>query len=603
MITMGYNVLKAALAACLSLALLSSCSKEHSDVEEVQQELATAFISFDAGFDVAEYVGDDEEEMRAHVRYEGSANKKGQAHPHMTLTPNSGATTYPMTLVFKNKTSGKSFRQDVNVKPNAAGRYEVEKLGLPKATDAVLAANTGDWYMLIVLGGTFESNKLKFSARDRMPLFNASKGILVDNVYMSTAWTKLNLSNNGTEKIFSVAEVGGKKQDIKLKSRMMTLLFRLESNQTNKNVTFSGVGFSTDNLSFSGEFDFANLDVTKLPTYKAARGSNVVSFYPTVVPTMPANSNQATDYLVATAVPLGDRSNIRIYPYVSARLEWGAYADKLNARVKAGAFAGINDVYVASPTFDHPIEAALTTDGTRVYTTSSQNANLAIYNSTGYTEEGTLRTYALPTIEQMAVFVPGLRSPNKPIPANVHPIMDFGRKEAWSGTEKIAAWSTDAAEYLGDFKPGAGNIFYATRFRDKGSQPHPGKYYSAYRYEKKGDDLHITVRELRLTPKLTLNDIAKESYWNSPVLWNQREYKRIISKGVYWSSSTFTRDLVAKVTNGLKIFTDQDLDQSAAKPNGAFVTSEEFPRFADNPKTGNNTSGKSAILMTTQRVP
>lgn len=601
MITMGYNVLKAALVACLSLALLSSCSKEHSDVEETEQEFATTFISFDAGFDAAEYVGEDEEEMRAHVRYQGSANKKGQPHPHMTLTPNSGATTYPMTLVFKNKTSGKSFRQNVNVKPNAAGRYEVEKLSLPAATNAVLAANAGDWYMLIVLGGTFESNKLKFNARDRMPLFNASKGILVDNVYMSTAWTKLNLSDNGTEKIFSVAEVGGKKQDIKLKSRMMTLLFRMQSNQTAKRVTFSGVGFSTDKLSFSGEFDFANLDVTKLPTYKAARGSNVASFYPTKAPTMAANSRKPTDYLVATAVPLDDRANIRIYPYVSARLEWGAYADKLNAKVKAGAFAGINDVYVVSPTFEHPIEAALTADGTRVYVTSSQNANLAIYNSTGYTEDGTLRTYALPTIEQMAVFVPGLRSPNKPIPSNVHPIMDFERKEAWSGTEKIATWSTSPSEYIGDFKPGANNIFYATRLHDgtRGG----GRYYSAYRYEKVGNELHITVRELKLTPDLTLNDIAKESYWESPLLWNQREYKRTIPKGVYWSTSWSPRTALAKVHHALKVFTDYSMYQLAHKDFGAFVGGEDFNQFADNPNLPKNKTSKSSILMTTQREP
>lgn len=201
----------------------------------------------------------------------------------------------------------------------------------------------------------------------------------------------------------------------------------------------------------------------------------------------------------------------------------------------------------------------------------------------------------------MAVLVPTLIYPPGNVPSKTHPILDFSRNKAWSGTEKIATWSTSPSEYIGDFKPGANNIFYATRLHDgtRGG----GRYYSAYRYEKKGNELHITVRELKLTPDLTLNDIAKESYWESPLLWNRREYKRTIPKGVYWSTSWSPRLLGVRAHHGLKVFTDYSMDQLARKDFGAFVGGEDFGQFADNPNLPKNKKSKSSILMTTQREP
>lgn len=620
---MRYNLWKAACVACVMLVLLSGCAKDYERLEEAVEAETNSYISFDSDIEGEElmYAEDDEDPIRA-LDFLASANKNGHDHPSLSLSLTNGKEV-PMMLVFKNKASNRSFlARDVSF-TYKNGRLFVDNVNLSGATDAVLRDHPTEWYMLVVMGGTYRDGRLVFEPSRSIPA--RSRGpVSLEAIYMSEQWVQLDLTTKGNgrqqKKHFTIKSVGGKQPRITLKNQCTTIMFRMARNETGKSVQFYGVGLSASDMSFSGNYDLSAqaLDVSRPLTFNPTSRSGQQLFRVSgQTPTMAPNSATGTDYIYCVGMPLAPTTHIRFVPYVSSRLERANYADKKDITIRPGAYAGVSDIYITSPQFDHPIEAVYTAeDGEYFYTNGSSSLDEALNSGGTFEEDGVFRTYGLPTIEQMAVIVPSQRDTKTPRqPRKIDAIMDFALKQSWSGTEQIAAWSETPKDYIADFQPGADGIFYATRFND-GSRT-AGPYYSAYRYQKIGNKLEIRIRELktkvtqttRRRPPLfkptkvykypTIMDIANEDYWNAEPDWNQREYKRVIDQGVYWSKSSVTRTWVVTVNHAMKIFTEWSDDQNAAKPNAAFVS--RYKVFADNARRAKNKS-KNSVLMTTQRT-
>lgn len=570
-------------------------------------------------------------------------------HPKIELNHSKGK-TLPATLLFRNTAtqqkfvvSGATFEYNETKKA-----FELKDFGLGSHVPTDIK-DSGDnakaWQVFCLVGGSYDAGngRLSFvSSGDIKPVQSGST-IDVEAIYMSEAWLPLDYTWDAQSQvgIFSLRPQSNKNsQKMKLKSQCMMLMCRISPNKLGREVKVQGFRVSTSALSFAGYYDLHNLGQGDLPTYTAEAGSGLKFFYTTEAESVAQNAHSG--YYVCVAIPKigATTSHLRISPMIgnsrseAVETKFSDYKDK---PIEPGAFVGINNIASGPKPLEHPIEGFFTTGyESREITRTGSGSASDISNNRGYTTDaGHYRTYAVPTIYQLAVLLPGMKGKNSFATGNFgRGILNYRLGRYYDTTkvdnegsdtgkpekERIFVWGNgngytefDAVfEHTGRTghnvaSSAPSNTYFGIRFKGHGNT-----YLSAYKFVRRADDsIEITVRTLGPNRANTdMRTVKSQAFWEAPLAWDQRQWTRIIPRGVYWSSSTIERGkfgqmngglIRTKVHNVMKVFPNRSEDQILSSPDAAFVTNNERTWFLEDPTQQKNQDNYYILFSTDQK--
>lgn len=625
---------------CLGLLALGACSKQDQPAREEQANAAHTTISLFSELLPDEVDQAAEEGLRA-LDFDLMPNKNGHAHPSVALTHAEGK-TLSAVLLFHNTETGARFQQEnVSFTYNAEQKnFQIKELKLDNAPAKMEEKENkpASWKVLCIVGGRYDNGKLYFEPDMSMTPSETGQTISLDAIYMSTAWQPLKYSWDATARKgqLSLSTQAGQTAKIQLRNQCMTLMCRISPNELGAPAKVQGFRIATSSLSFRGEYDLNALsDQNPMPIYKPNASFNGGNFWVATPETVAVGSR--SKYYACVAMPTSATSNLRIAPIVGdtrASTVETKYTDYLDKAVTSSTYVGINNLASGPKTLEHPIEAFFTVGyETNEITRVGSGSAVDIENNRGHTvEAGLYRRYQVPTVHQMSVLLPGMKGEHSVLRGTRElAILDFrsghyhdttiSTKEDYKGSgtgqvepEKLYVFENGDGddqyttffgffEHHGKHKQNVahfGNTYYAIRY----SRPGNYKYLSAYRYRRMPDDsLEITVRTLGPSrSSTTIGQVKDPKFWTRPLEWDQREWKRTLKRGRYWTRN-HTKRVGKRVYEVGKVFLTQAEDQLANQLNGAFVTTgDQRSRQLEDPtalKGGQNDN--YYILFTTDK--
>lgn len=580
------------------------------------QTTATPIVSISIESDLEEE--DIPNSLRALI-FKGGKNKNNE-HPSIALKKD--VDSISSTLLFYNTETRTRFRED-----NVFWKYDAkkEKLVLQEKKLKNIPTNfakpeqkPNDWKILCLVGGTPKGNKIEFNTTSIKRISSNSEAE-AEGIYMSTKW--LPLKYNAKTDHLSLTET------IHLRNQCTMLLVRLGDNHLGNTVKLQAFRISANGLSFSGSMDLSNYTSDNLPTLQGDTRNSIRILRVNGDIESVAPNTKSSHYIVSVVpnTPQTKTTNLMVSALVGE--SWTRSVELFNQQftnkdIKPNGYIGINNISSEPKVLEHPIEGLLAweNESNSILTSGTGNSNGA-HTTVGYltNEDGTYRSYYGATKYQLSALVPGLKSYYGGLfdPSIAFSILDFkqGRyhdTRIWkkkdlegSATGEIEKeqlyvfdlpQGTEFKEFHAQYKHGGksgqavkhfGNVYYGIRYQDG----EDNKYLSAYRYYRNGNNLEIRVRMLGPSrANTTLDQVANEGFWNKPLEWNQREWKRTIAKGGYWSTTTDGRG-ANTVHHAMKIFVDTSIDRLVAQPDGAYVTTnykKGRKRFLEGNKPANN---------------
>lgn len=568
----------------LVTSTFSACNKEAYEPEQVAQT-ATHTMNLDLNVSTSLDLGQGFDDEGRALTFDVLPNTGG-SHPKLRLSVNSNQR---MHLVFANKQTGQSFvAKDVEwtYSPQTK-RLSIKKMTISSARSSYFtnAASHDKWKMYCILGGTLTDNDTKIeldSKNDLQPIGPGEK-INLEALFMSKEW--VDVTYDRKDDVFRLKDDLGR---VVLQNKCTILLANME-NRANSSLPvlhFRGFEVKSDKLSFWGKFNIQNLQADKTPAYEGFE--HRTNYFPHYTIDEVAKGTKSKWY-VMMAYPQAERVNLRITP------EWGQDRKyRANDIIKENKLAqpglvGLSAIAYERRKYRHPIEALLLSeDGLNPVHKNGNISEAEASKSAHQDKYGDNTIYSLPSREEFMVLVPEMQ-PDK-LNIGYAPLRFDKDMKDEEFSETISAWGRPVPSRTILKPSGNHNIVYATRFG--GSRD----FYSAYRYEKKGNKLNIRVRTLSHSQRTTIQAVSNEGFWTKELDWNQDEYEVELEGAMYWSSTSQKRG-TKTVYHMLKIFTTKDMDQSRAYPTAAFVTSTAHYTYLDNPNLWKNRSNK-IILMT-----
>lgn len=629
---------------CLGLLALGACSKQDQPAREEQANAAHTTISLFSELLPDEVDRGAEEGLRA-LDFDLMPNKNGHDHPSVALTHAEGKTLSAVLLFHNTETGARFLQENVSFTYNAEQKsFQIKDLTLDNAPENMSTAEPDKWKVLCLVGGRYSNGKLYFEPQMALNPSEVGRTIALDAIYMSKAWQPLSYSWDATARKgrLSLSAQAGQTAKIQLRNQCMTLMCRISPNALGAPAKVQGFRIATSGLSFRGVYDFDALsDQNPMPRYTHTPSYNGGNFWVATPETVAVGSR--SKYYACVAMPTSATSNLRIAPIVGdtrASAVETKYTDYLDKAVTSSTYVGINNLASGPKTLEHPIEAFFTAgyESREIHRDGPGKASDMV-NAGAYTKEaGLYRAYKVPTIYQLAVLLPSMKGgysrTGAALAGNLsRGILDYRQgyyhdttKTGQDGSdhsdiekEKIFVWGNgdgytefDAVyEHHGRHKQNVasfGNTYYGIRFKGHGN-----KYLSAYKFERKGNNMEVTVRTLGPSrSSTTIGQVKDPNFWTKPLEWDQRQWTRTISQGRYWSTNTEKRNTLGgtnvtgafakTVYDTMKVFLTTAQDGNVAQPDAAFVTSgKNRPSHLEDPKAAKNNDNNYYVFFTTDQ--
>lgn len=650
--------LSAFFATCV--VALASCSKEQLEPQLVDEPVDSTEasvvadlpkLSLEAEAETMEVLGDDGRAFSYAFEQNGS-----KRYPKPVLKVTNG--TVPVTMIFRNSKYGADHKKTLVMHANWSctnGRLHVKGLQLTPPTVVMyrevptgrmkrifdpkkrvyvnrpetrterytapafdFTEHTDGWQVYCIVGGTHSdtgnNHEVSFT---NSQVSSVSRGDTreLESIYTSDEWVELDgkvaptAPNASTTDLFLTPK---NKKSIKLRHRGLVLLCSAQ-NKRSYNVNLRGFRIDCKDMVFSGKFEnLTNIPIGQHPSITSDnRLMNLT----------PANSHEtirtgatSAKHFVCIAYPI-DRNLTSATLDISAlvgtnRQEEARLFSYNNKRMAVGKFVSIKSVLVQERQQGNilPIETMLSDESTGMAYVPSNSTRFetAMTGATAAAEYevGELgRHYRIPTVSELAILVPYMREGDKPLGTGAEPILNFADPGDWytvrstSGmrkspeSERISVFGQER-DYNAEYKVES-TVAYAIRFMGHGD-----KHKAAYRYHKQGSNLVITVRHLGTEFPATLSEVCQESWWNKPPKFRQREVRRIVPGGLYWSSTRIQRAGSNNVVHAMKVLNYGRDGVNKTFHDGAFISDDTRKRWAESFKKKANQEGIGFLLFT-----